>query len=238
MRTLKRTVKRLINATGFDLIVRDKNPNHTLLGLREQPIKTILDIGANIGQSAKKFRREFPDAKIYCFEPLPEAYAQLRAWSETQNNVVHTFNVALGAEAGSVEMYRHIDHIASSSLLETTTTSTSLYPQTKNQEKVAIPLATLDEIGDGLDLEADIFIKLDVQGFELDVIAGGKKTLAKARALILEVSLMPLYVNQAAFDGLVAELSEAGYDYAGNVDQVYAKNGEVAYIDALFIHHA
>lgn len=232
---LKKALKKLLNAAGLDLITRKKNPNFMLLGLREQPIKTILDIGANVGQSAQKFRRQFPEAKIYCFEPLPDAYAKLRSWSDTQNETVEAFNVALGAESGSVDMYRHVDHIASSSLLKTTNTATALYPQKTRQEQLTVPLTTLDEIGKGLALEDDILIKLDVQGLELDVIAGGKQTLAAAKAIILEVSLMPLYVDQAIFVDLVAALAKLDYEYAGNLNQNYTDGGAVVFLDALFV---
>jgi FkbM family methyltransferase len=235
---LKRTIKKLLNSAGLDLVTRNKNPAYTLLGLRDRPIKTVLDIGANVGQSAKRFRGRFPEARLYCFEPLPDAYAALKSWADGQAGTVQAFNVALGDRSGSFDMFHHVDHAASSSLLETTDTATALYPQKTRQETVSVPLKTLDELRDELDLKGEVLIKLDVQGFELNVIAGGAKTIAEANALILEVSLMPLYVGQARFDALVAELSNLGHDYAGNLDQVFAPDGSVVFIDALFVQRA
>ena len=62
-------------------------------------VSTIFDVGANVGQSAKKFSRYFPNSEIYCFEPVAETYRELQRELGARFNV-HTFQFALGARPG------------------------------------------------------------------------------------------------------------------------------------------
>lgn len=75
---------------------------------------------------------------------------------------------------------------------------------------------------------------MDVQGYEDRVIKGGNETFNKAKACILEICLDRLYESQATFNELVALLSNFGFRYAGNLNQTYADDGHVIFIDAAF----
>ncbi len=66
--------------------------------------KIIFDIGANIGMATLYYAQQFPDAIIHAFEPIPDNYALLR--KNTQNHAnIKTYNCALGAYDGSIEMF-------------------------------------------------------------------------------------------------------------------------------------
>lgn len=73
----KRLVKKAFNLIGLDVNIRSKSPKYSLFGIRNLPINTIIDIGANTGQFAKEISKIFPKAKIFCFEPLPDAFKEL-----------------------------------------------------------------------------------------------------------------------------------------------------------------
>ena len=79
---------------------------------------------------------------------------------------------------------------------------------------------------------------MDVQGFEDRVIRGGVEVIKKAVACIVEVSLDRFYLGQARFSDLVILMNDLGFDYAGNLEQVYASDGHVIYFDAVFINHS
>ncbi len=74
----------------------------------------------------------------------------------------------------------------------------------------------------------------DVQGYENRVIKGGTETLQKARACILEVCLDQLYEKQATFEDIVILLFDLGFRYVGNLEQTYADDGHVIYVDSVF----
>ncbi|MEB3228950.1 MAG: FkbM family methyltransferase [Synechocystis sp.] len=223
----------------FNLIGRLLTPDWDarLLGVSQLAIATVIDIGANKGQFAKKMRRQFPNAQILAFEPIPTAYQVLKHWGDRQANQVKTLNLALGEEADILEINSHVLFSASSSLLTTTDLCETLYPMVKEQEKIKIQQSTLDHEITQLDhpLASEILIKIDVQGYEDRVIRGGKQTLSQAKACILEISLDQLYQGQCQFRDLFYLLDDLGLQYAGNLDQVTAKDGHVRYLNALFL---
>lgn len=234
---LKRLTKKAFNQIGVDIIRLSNSPAHSLLGLRNLPIKTVIDVGANTGQFAKMISGVFPKAHIYCFEPLPEPFTKLNKWAEQYEGGVDVFNMALGQSEGEVEMWAHLDHSPSSSLLKTTEINETIYPFTQKQAKVKVKLTTLDKASSQYisSFTSDTLIKLDVQGYEDRVIKGGNETFRKARACILEINLDLLYENQAGFKEILFLLYELGYRYAGNLNQSYADDGHVIFIDAVFL---
>ena len=79
---------------------------------------------------------------------------------------------------------------------------------------------------------------MDVQGYEDRVLRGGMGFLKHVDAVIAEYSVAPLYEQQASFISICQELASAGLVYAGNFDQVYDSNGEVLFLDAVFVRLA
>ena len=235
MARLKNIVRQTFRSAGFDIIHHYDNPEVSYLGLKKLSTKTIFDIGANCGQSAKAFRLHFPEANIYCFEPLTKEYSELNKWAKTQCGKVITFNTALGNKTGTVDFNLHTEYSPSSSILETTNKCSSYYPQTLKQKKEVVPIAKLDDLTNNLVKEKQILVKIDVQGFESEVIKGAKEVLLSATACMLEISLSPLYFNQSSFPQLVKEMNGIGLHYAGNLNQTYSRNGNVIFIDALFV---
>jgi len=235
---LKRLIKTGFNQLGFDLVKRKNSPRRTILGLRNRPIRTVIDVGANTGQFSKGISSFFPEAKIYCFEPLPGPFSELSAWAKSQDGRVVPFNLAIGEEEGEVEMFLHENHTPSSSLLATTQLNEQYYSFMKKQKRVCVRQVTLDFAVEEMCAEpsSEILIKLDVQGYEDRVIAGGARIFSKASACILEVGLDKLYEGQAEFRELITMLDDFGYRYAGNLDQVYGEDGHCIFLDAVFIN--
>lgn len=233
--SLAAMLKSAFGTVGLELSRVSRNPSRTLLGIRHLPIQTIIDIGANTGQFAAHISRIFPQAKLFCFEPLAEPFDELRQWAKTQSGRVKVFNTALGAETGEAAMFRHVEHTASSSLLATTAVCNQLYPQTQAQDSVTIQLTTLDAALDGQTLLPEILLKLDTQGYERQVIQGAENTLQKTRAVIIEINLFKLYDQQPSFIELVGMLDAFGFRYAGNLEQTCSPTGEVVYVDAVFL---
>ena len=236
---IKSLVKKSFNTIGLDIARISNRPEHTLLGLRHLPIRSIIDVGANTGQFARNIATVFPEAYIYSFEPLLQPFDLIKQWARKQQGKITVFNVALGDHEGTVEMFSHLEHSPSSSLLKSTDVCERLYPFTKKQTLVSVALRTLDRFltDMSITLVPDILIKLDVQGYEDRVITGGQETFGKAVACIVEINLDPLYEDQANLRDIFILLDELGYYYAGNLQQAYADE-HVVYIDAMFIKRA
>jgi FkbM family methyltransferase len=233
-------VKALCHSFGFDVVRLRDASDKSLAGLRQRPIHTVIDCGANEGQFARDISRSFPGAALYCFEPLPQPFEALSAWAATRGGRVRCFQVALGEQNGEALMHSHIEHSPSSSLLATTEYERVAFPQTRAQAEVRVPVTTLDDaLGESLhEMEPQILLKLDVQGYEDRVLRGATRILPRVDACMLEVDVDPLYVAQAAFKDIVTLLDQFGLTYAGNVEQVLGPDGRVMWLDALFLRRS
>lgn len=233
----KRILRSGFNRIGLDITRLKDSPTRTLLGLKGLPIKTVVDVGANTGQFAKQICAFFPDAKIYCFEPSPQPFEALMAWANTQAGRVVPLKFAIGDNEGEAELLFHEDHSPSSSFLATTSLTEKYYPFTAKQKRISVRRTTLDiALGEFfIKMSPQILIKLDVQGFEDRVIAGGETIFKMASACIVEVCLDALYEGQAEFQQLLVMLDKLGFQYAGNLDQTYGKDGHCIFLDAMFL---
>jgi FkbM family methyltransferase len=234
--TLKNTIRGAMNRMGFDVIRINKSPRRTLLGMAGFDFGTVIDVGANRGQFAREISAFFPNAHIYSFEPLEGPYRELSDWATRQNGRVRCFQTALGESTGEVEMHQHDDHSPSSSLLAATDTCHELYPQTRSKHITKIQITTMDNaLGEKLsEMPRSILLKLDVQGFEDRVLRGGLQILSQCQVVLLEVGVQSLYQAQANFRVITNLLYDAGFEYAGNLDQAYSQDGRVVFLDAVF----
>lgn len=197
-------------------------------------VKTVLDIGANVGQFAKEIRSSLPESQIYSFEPLKECFTVLAKEFEADTKF-KAFNYALGEKANQTIIHKSA-YSPSSSILNMSLTHKELFPHTKEHTTEKIEIKRLDDITDSLGLEKEILIKVDVQGFEDKVIAGGEQTFKKARAVIIETSFTELYENQPSFDSIYEKLKSLGFKYSGSLQQKLDKHtGAIISEDSMFL---
>ena len=174
----------------------------------------VLDIGANNGGFSAMVIAHQPNADIYAFEPLPEMMQKLAAIPPGSHRLV-ILPLALGAAPGAARFNVHA-HPDSSSLLPAHPDYKNLYPdQSAVAGHIDVRVETLDgwaaQNGLSGDQTVDL-IKMDVQGYEGHVIAGGKQVLRSTRFLIVEAALYPLYEGGILIDELSAELRELGFE--------------------------
>jgi FkbM family methyltransferase len=236
---MKRAAKKILQAAGFELRRVNNNkfePNKEdrFNWVRNLNIQTVIDVGANTGQFAAQIHAILPEAAIYSFEPLRECYDFLvHNMSHVQK--FRAFNFALGSEDSQIEMHRS-DFTPSSSILRMSDLCRQAFPFTNKDviEKVAV--RQLDHVARDLDLVENILIKLDVQGFEDRVIAGGAGTIQVAKLLIVEMSFESLYDGQPLFDTIYETVKRMGFAYHGNFGQLLNPiDGNILQADGIFI---
>lgn len=202
--------------------------------LRSKEIKTIIDIGANIGQFAEDISFILPDAMVYSFEPLEECYLQLLE-KFSQSKRFKAYNLALSNQTGKIVMRRN-QYSPSSSFLPMTSLHKQCFPFTEHETTQEVSVTSLDNIATQLAIEKPLMIKIDVQGFEDKVIEGGKHTISQASVIVIEMSIEPLYENQVLFEGIYRMLKELGFSYKGNYDQlVNPSDGYILQVDGIFV---
>ncbi|MFZ2151621.1 MAG: FkbM family methyltransferase [Minisyncoccia bacterium] len=234
MKTLKRVVKKLANVFGLD-IVRGGKKKHPFLWFKDLEIKTIIDVGANVGQFANQVREVMPEVTIYSFEPVAHCFKELQSNMRGDANFM-AFNCALGDEEKETQIYVN-EYSPSSSLLHTTEIHETTYPFTTKSHLENISVKTLDLIAADLSIKDNLLIKLDVQGYEDRVILGGLKTIEKAKVLLVESSFDTLYEKQYLFDDLYEMLKKLGFTYHGSTNIERYKNNLPLFEDAIFIRN-
>ena len=236
------TSKSLLRAAGFEL--RRVHPNSEedfdptakkiFNWLKQLNIRTVLDIGANTGQFAAQIHKTLPDAMIYAFEPLKDCHEQLIERMKNASKF-KAFQFALGNEALEIDMHRST-YSPSSSIRPMSPLHEKAFPYTKGAVSERITVKRLDDIAEGLTLAKNLLVKIDVQGFEDQVFAGGAHTIQKAKALIVETSFESLYEGQPLFDEIYAIAKRMGFVHHGNLSQLLSPvDGSVLQADGIFI---
>jgi FkbM family methyltransferase len=105
---------------------------------------------------------------------------------------------------------------------EAGTTGSSILPELTLFEKEAftLPMDTLDRLTDAAALQSPLLLKLDVQGFELEVLKGGSRTLRLSEVVMMEASLLPYNEGAPLFAEVVAFMNAEGFvtfDFCGQL---------------------
>jgi FkbM family methyltransferase len=169
----------------------------------------VIDVGANRGQFTLDVVTALPMATVVAYEPLPrEAKVFRRIFADLPN--VELREIALGSrrEARDIHVARAAD---SSSLLPITGTQEMVFPGTEEVDRVAVQVTTLDDELDGVAIPPGTLLKVDVQGFELEVLRGAGRVLPRIRWLLVEVSFVELYQGQPLAADVMDHVSELGF---------------------------
>jgi len=193
-------------------------------------VETIIDIGANNGQFLKAAHHFFPKAVIYSFEPIPKLFQGLIKFKSKNINV---FNLAVGNSIGEFDF--HLNSYSHVSSFLDISKENETYPK-DSIETIRVKQDTLDNISKSLDIKGVTLLKLDVQGFEMEVLKGGANTIkAHINYIIIEANFVNLYDNQPTFTELNRHLNELGFELKTMLDFNFGKNK--TYIEADFLYH-
>lgn len=187
---------------------------------------SICDVGASSGIWSRECLKIFSDAQYFCVEPLDEHQPELLQLEKEHPNVKH-WQGCFGGE--KKEGVINVDGSGSSILR-------GHWDNPYGSEK-KIVIDTLDNfVSNGVCSTPDL-IKLDVQGYELQVLSGALETLKSTQAIIAEISFFPFQTGMPVFHEVVARLNEYGFivsdilslitrpldNMAGQVDLLFIK---------------
>ena len=240
---VKRPINFVLNFAKLEL--RRKNPgveeaigSEYFMKFLRQKIDCILYVGANHGQYFKELRKNFPDTPIYLYEPDPELVTKLRARLKSEDNYIIR-ECAVGSKSGNSTFYRtsiETNLRLSSSLLEMAPKHKQWSKDSIPQDSITVEVITLDS--EQLSKYSAIFLKIDVQGYELEAFKGSINLLEnRVAAIDTEVSFQELYHGEANWIKLCEFLENFNFNIFGvNPWGIYYKNhGELLQADLQFV---
>jgi FkbM family methyltransferase len=213
--SIKDALRSLAEAAGFEVrktsVYTSPKLRHHLLFSQLQ-IDLVVDVGANTGQFAHQCRAAGYNGEIISFEPSTAAHGSLlqSAKADPLWNVAD--RMALGAADGEIEINIAANSY-SSSILPMLESHLSAAPASRYLHKEKVPIRRLDDaLVPFVPLDRRIFLKLDVQGYESQVLAGATQLLAHTLAVQLEMSLLPLYEGEVLMPGICATMTDCGFE--------------------------
>jgi FkbM family methyltransferase len=202
------------------------------LDLRRARDWTLIDVGANEGDFIRAATRLGKPSRVIAFEPHPVCQQILAALFASIPDG-QLIKAAAGAAPGEVELYCTGD----------TKTSSMLQPQPGIEtsyangdfavsQKLRVPVVRLDDV-----IAADALVgllKIDVQGYEMEVLRGAPRTLCRTDALLIEVNYTPHYKGAAGFDDIHTFLADAGFHLYG-ISAPHSDGSRPLWADAMYV---
>ena len=235
---MKNLIRQTLRRLGYDLhrFLPASSPDAQVAqALRTFGIDLVLDVGANTGQYARSLREIGYRGRILSFEPLADAHRALVAATRTDALWTAAPRTAIGDQEGEIAI-NIAGNSASSSLLDMLDSHSEAAPHSAYIGQDMVPITRLDTAAaSATGLAKRLYVKIDTQGYEAEVIAGGAQTLAAASAVQIEVSLTPLYAGQPSLETMLTTM--AAHDLAlwavwpGFADPA---TGRILQIEAIF----
>lgn len=176
------------------------------------PLQTIVDVGANVGQFALLALRHQPGAKVYSFEPQAEAANLFQAViGDDPRSTLH--RMALGAAEDDLPI--HVTARADSSSLLVPALQSEVYPGTHAVATQKVHVMPLHQVLHKDDIAGPALLKIDVQGYEQQVLIGCEQRLHCFDWIFVEMSFIELYKGQSLAPSILAWLAGRGFELAG-----------------------
>lgn len=189
---------------------------HLLRVFQAYRIDVVIDVGANEGQFARLIRKWGYGGEIHSFEPVKRSYGILSEHA-SQDPAWKAHNFALGSKPGTATI-NVLQSSTLSSMLNVNKFATRKWAedtQFSHQEEVTV--RTLDDfIADNRSIgEKRVFLKLDTQGYDLEVFCGADKSLDRICCLLSEVSLIPIYDGMPNYLEALSKYQDRGFSISG-----------------------
>lgn len=236
--TPRKFIKRLFQQLGLELRTRHicVDPNLQLAqALRHHEIDLVLDVGANQGQFSSELRANGYSGRIASFEPLTAAHKILKLTARGDRDWDIHDRIALGS-TNTTTTINIASNSASSSLLDMLDLHVAASPKSVYTGREDVEVRRLDEIAPlYTKTESATLLKLDVQGYQREVLEGGVNTLRSSRAVLCELSLAPLYNGEQLWLETIGFLENHGFRlWSLFPGFVHPSTGQSLQIDGLF----
>lgn len=204
--------------------------------LLSRQVNLVFDVGANVGQYGRELRGLGYGGRIVSFEPVESAHLRLKDVAALDAGWVIAPRTAIGSEEGVISI-----NVSASSAYSSVLKSANWLERTDANSAAAheeqVPLVTLNSVAPQYMEPGDVvFLKVDVQGFEYEVLHGADKILCGLCGVQLELSLLPLYQGEKPFRFMLDFMESKGFELY-SLASVFADEttGREIQLDEIFV---
>ena len=238
---LIRLLRPLLRVLGHDIHPRQsfhhgswQDIAHVLRGVG-RPI--VLDVGANVGQTAEAILAHLPRAKLHCFEPGSEAFAQLEKALPVLDAEACAHRLALGAQPGTQQLRVNKLSVTSSLLAAAPAAGEHLGDSMDVYRVENVEVTTIARWCSQQGIDHVHLLKTDCQGFDLEVLRGAEPLLADGRINVVQCEMLfsQLYAGQACADEIMTFMRRLGFRLFEFYDPYHREDGSLRWADAVFV---
>lgn len=203
--------------------------------LEAHQVDVVLDVGANSGQYATGLRGSAFEGRIVSFEPLSGPFSRLESKAST-DPLWDCRRCALGDSDGTISVNVAGNDGQSSSILPMLKSHQDAFPAANYIGTEEVPIHRLDSLAPEVLRPTDAaFLKIDVQGYEKAVLAGGKSTVDRCVGMQLELSLLALYEDDMLIREALDLVYSMGFTLTGLLPCVTdLRDGRMLQADGIF----
>jgi len=199
----------------------------TLCRLGFRP-RFCIDVGAYHGEWTRLFKTVFPESKVLMIEAQQAKRPVLQEVAKCYCNDVSIEIALLGATDDQIVTFTEME------------TGSSVFAETSpydriTREKTTCRLDTLLARGNYSDVD---FLKLDVQGYELEVLKGAQTAISQAKVVLLEASFVPINAGCPLISEIIAFLNSRGFRLFDFCSQIRRRDGVLWQTDLMCIREA
>mgnify|MGYP000204832977 CR=1 FL=1 len=238
---IKSVIHSILHRAGLEVTRRHPErleESRVLAVANELGLKTIVDVGANVGQfSLGLFQAGFK-GRIVSFEPLTAEHATLTRCSKAHASWTVAPRCAIGDSNGQITIHR-AGNSQSSSLLPMLREHEIAAPDSKMTSDEVTDIRRLDqcpEVTEGT--SGPLFLKVDTQGFELQVLRGATGLMPRIQAMLLEASLSPLYEGGPLFTDVLDHVRGLGFTLVDLVPGFQSPAGKMLQVNLIVVRKA
>jgi FkbM family methyltransferase len=229
LRPARRLIRRSLRSFGYDIcLANERRDPFADMKRLVSPSPTIFDVGANVGQTVNNFRESFQNSHIHAFEPGRVTFTALKEHCGSYRGVTLN-NMALGSSK-ETRTFLENEYNVMSSFLEIGSAGWGAI-----SERNLIEINTVDDYCDTRHIEKIDILKSDTQGFDLEVLKGAERIIARGGVYLvyLEINFAELYQGLPPADEIMRFLREHGFSLV-SFYRFYYINNRVGWTDGLF----
>lgn len=238
-RATKNFIQRWMRRLGYSVVPLSSptsHEGHLKRLLQELDIDCVIDVGAHAGEFGALLRSIGYRGEIISFEPSATIFPTLREQCK-KDALWRAYPEALGAESAQAQLRVFESSFFSSFLVPSEYGEREFSGEITGSAPVSVRTldSLLSEELSNISQDRRIFLKIDTQGWDMEVLEGSQATLTQVRALQVEASVRPIYEGAPGWKETIARLDREGYKLSGLFPVVVDKDLRLVEFDCIAV---